>query len=178
MKRTIKYLVGIGAATVLSAGAFVGTAVTDERAGDAARQHERGHVELAQAGGPRGRIQRAQSVPQSGLWHGRFGERILELFDGDKDGKLTQAEIDKARADQHGKFDTDNDGSLNLREYEALWLDAMRERMVDAFQRHDDDGDAQVTAEEFQERFKNFVARSDRNEDGVFSRNDIRSRQQ
>ena len=38
---------GFGAATVLTAGAFVGTAVTDERAGDAARQHERGHVELA-----------------------------------------------------------------------------------------------------------------------------------
>ena len=38
---------GFGAATVLTAGAFVGTAVTDERAGNAARQHERGHVELA-----------------------------------------------------------------------------------------------------------------------------------
>ena len=31
----------------ISVAAFVGTAVTDERAGDAARQHERGHVELA-----------------------------------------------------------------------------------------------------------------------------------
>ena len=53
--------------------------------------------------------------------------------------------------DRLAEFDADNDGSLTLEEYQALWLDAMRERMVDRFQAHDDDGDAIVTVEEFVE---------------------------
>ena len=109
---------------------------------------------------------------------GRHGqrrfERLLESYDSNEDGKLTQAEIDAVRAERHTRFDSDNDGSLTLQEYEALWLDAMRERMVDRFQSHDDDGDGRVTAEEFGERFSRMVARRDRDGDGEITREDFR----
>ena len=59
------------------------------------------------------------------------------------------SEIDEARAGSMARFDINQDGKLSLKEYEALWLEKMRARMVDGFQRLDQDGDATVTAEEF-----------------------------
>lgn len=176
MKRTTKYIIGLGAVAALTSSAFVGVALTDDKVKEAVRGHHSDQVELAQGGKHHGKARRARFGSRHGGFRGHFGERMLEQFDADKDGKLTQAEIDKSRAEQHAKFDSDKDGKLNLKEYESLWLDVMRKRMVDAFQRHDDDGDAAVTAAEFQERFKNFVARADRNEDGAFTRDDIRKR--
>ena len=53
----------------------------------------------------------------------------------------------------------------------------MRERMVDQFQAHDDDGDGMVTAEEFGERFDRIMSRLDDNDDGAGDRGrDARSR--
>lgn len=111
------------------------------------------------------------------MGHGRRTDRLMdlmELYDLDGDGKVTQAEIDQGRADRLGEFDSDGDGTLSLQEYEALWLDAMRERMVDRFQKHDDDGDGQVTVEEFSERTGRMVMRGDRNDDGAISLEDLR----
>ena len=50
----------------------------------------------------------------------------------------------------------------------------MRERMVDRFQAHDDDGDAIVTVEEFVELYGSMVRRVDRNDDGQITRDDLR----
>ena len=100
------------------------------------------------------------------------GANLLETFDTNGDGQLTQAEIDGFRAERLAKFDTDGNGTLTLQEYEALWLDAFRERMVDAFQRHDDDGI--VTTEEFNDPYATMVARMDRNDDGVLSGEELR----
>ena len=113
--------------------------------------------------------------------HGRRIDRVLdliELYDHDGDGAVTQAEIDQARADRLSEFDDDGNGMLSLQEYEALWLDAMRERMVDRFQSHDDDGDGQVTVEEFSKRTARLVMRRDRNQDGVIGLDDVRRDQQ
>ena len=98
------------------------------------------------------------------------GRGLMAIFDSDKDGRLTQAEIDKSRADRLAKFDKDGNGSPNLSEYQALWLAAMRERMVDRFQDLDADGDAVVTAQEFKRPFANLVRRMDRDGDGVLTR--------
>lgn len=175
MTRTTNYMIGLAAVVALSSGAFAGTALTNDHANQTAQDQHSEHTELAQSSRARGRhrgLRQARFSPR----RGRVGERILRRFDTDKDGKLTQAEVDKARAEQHAKFDTNKDGRLNLREYEALWLSVMRKRMVDAFQRHDDDGNAAITVKEFQERFKNLVARADFDDNGVFSRDDIRQR--
>ena len=107
--------------------------------------------------------------------HRRGGHSVLmliERFDSDGDGSVSQVEIDGVRAARLAEFDTDGDGQLSIAEYEALWLDAMRERMVDKFQAHDNDGDGQVTVEEFTERMSRLVEMRDRNGDGVLNRDD------
>jgi len=104
------------------------------------------------------------------------GASLIETFDTDGDGQLTQAEVDAFRANRLAAFDTNNDGRLSLEEYQALWLDAYRERMVDEFQRHDDDGDAMVTVEEFGEPFANLVARRDANNDGILTADELQPR--
>ncbi len=105
---------------------------------------------------------------QRGAW------MMLETFDTNGDGEVTQAEIDAFRSGQIAEFDTDGDSTLTLEEYEALWLSVMRERMVDRFQGHDDDGDGIVTLEEFSEPYSSMVERRDRNGDGVLTADDLR----
>jgi len=105
---------------------------------------------------------------------GRRGARMMEQFDANQDGAVTQAEIDQVRQERLAAFDQDGDGNLTLEEYQALWLDAMRPRMVDRFQELDEDGDAIVTVEEFVEPFDSMVERLDRNGDGQISPDDMR----
>ena len=98
---------------------------------------------------------------------------MMESYDADGDGKLTQAEIDGVREARLKQFDKDGDGTLTLGEYEALWLDAMREEMVDRFQEHDNDGDGKVTAAEFGRAHAKMVRHMDRNDDGVVDETDM-----
>jgi Ca2+-binding EF-hand superfamily protein len=149
MTRTTKLLVTTGA-IALAAAAFAGASLAD---GGWGRHH----------GGGWGQ-------------HGAAGERLFETFDANQDGTLTQAEVDQARQAQLAEFDADGNGSLDLEEYQALWLDAMRERMVDQFQAHDDDGDGMVTAEEFGERFSAIVVRLDDDGDGEVTTEELRER--
>jgi len=108
---------------------------------------------------------------------GRHGGRqmlqMFESYDSNGDGNLTQAEIDETRNARLAAFDADGNGSLSLDEYQALWLDAMRERMVDRFQDLDDDGDAAVTKEEFARPFARVVRYMDMNDDGAIGRDDM-----
>ena len=116
---------------------------------------------------------------QHGDGHAGHGGKIrlmqmIESYDANGDGSVSQDEIDQFRADRLHKFDTNGDGKLSLDEYQALWLDAMRERMVDQFQAHDDDGDGLVTVEEFDDRTSHLVMMRDRNGDGVLNMDDLR----
>ncbi|NKB57180.1 MAG: hypothetical protein GKS00_12695 [Alphaproteobacteria bacterium] len=94
------------------------------------------------------------------------GMRLFERFDANKDGAVNQAEIDKTRADLIVRFDADQDGKLSLKEFEGLWLDFTRDRMVDRFQHLDRNGDAIVTSEEFSYPMQNIISRLDRDDDG------------
>lgn len=100
--------------------------------------------------------------------------QMLERHDGNADGKLTQAEIDQVRGERLAKFDTDKDGTLSLQEFEALWLDFTRQRMVRSFQRLDRDGNAAVTEAEYLKPTGHLVERMDRNDDGELSRDDMK----
>jgi Ca2+-binding EF-hand superfamily protein len=110
--------------------------------------------------------------------HGRGhgGAGFFEAYDANGDGRLTQAEIDQVRQSRLTEFDQNGDGSLSLEEYQALWMDAMRERMVDRFQSHDDDGDGMVTAEEFGDHFDRMVRRLDDDGDGEVTMEELRQR--
>ena len=147
MTRTTKLLLTTGA-LALGAAAFAGVSLAD---GGWGRHHGHGH-------------------------HRGAGEGLFETFDANQDGRLTQAEIDQARQAKLAEFDSDGDGSLTLEGYQALWLDAMRERMVDNFQDHDDDGDGMVTAEEFGERYSRIVSRFDDDGDGAVTMDEMRQR--
>lgn len=94
------------------------------------------------------------------------GPTLLERFDANGDGAVTQAEIDQVRAGRFSTSDTNGDSALTLDEYQALWLDLMRERMVDSFQELDADGDGRITAAEYDRPFASMVNRLDRNGDG------------
>jgi Ca2+-binding EF-hand superfamily protein len=117
-----------------------------------------------------------------GRHHGHYGPgggpgaRLFESFDADQDGRLTQIEIDEVRRARLAEFDADGDGSLTLEEYQALWVDVMRERMVDRFQAHDDDGDGLVTVEEFAAPFDRIVVRLDDDGDGELTQDELRRR--
>jgi len=105
---------------------------------------------------------------------GHRGPDLFEKFDTDKDGSVTQSEIDKTRADLMARFDTDQDGKLTLQEYEGLWLEIMRERMVDRFQRLDRDGDAAVTTDEFEKPMRNIVGWIDSDGDGKVTQQELK----
>lgn len=160
MKRTAKLAIGL-TVTALTLAA-IAPVIAQDRGGR--HGFERGDGKVTRASHHRG---------ERGDRRGRM-LNFMETFDANQDGDLTQEEIDTTRAERLATFDADGDGSLTLEEFQALWLDAMRERMVDQFQTHDDDGDGQVTAEEFGGRFANIVERRDTNGDGVLNADDLR----
>jgi hypothetical protein len=171
MKTTTKLAVAFVALAGIGA-----TAVVSAQADSRWQGREGGSPQMTQQayGGHHMRGDRFHGGHHGKRHGGRGMFRMMEAFDANEDGKLSQEEIDSSRAERFGQFDGDGDQSLTLQEYEQLWLDAMRERMVDRFQHLDADGDAKVTAEEFQRPFAKMVQRKDRNGDGVIDRNDFR----
>ncbi|MEM7170703.1 MAG: hypothetical protein AAF530_11070 [Pseudomonadota bacterium] len=117
---------------------------------------------------------------KSGFWGGKHGKKghgaFLAIFDQDGDGKLTQVEITEELESRLTSFDSNGDGQLSLEEFELLWLDFHRSRMVDRFQDLDEDGNAVVTEGEFMAPLANIVERFDRDGDGALSRSDRKHR--
>ena len=109
-----------------------------------------------------------------GMGHGPM--QMMERYDADKDGKLSQAEIDQNRTSWHGEFDGDKNSSLSLDEFKALWLKARNAEMVREFQYFDGDGNGQVTLDEYKQPMASMVENRDRNGDGMLSREDHRQR--
>ena len=97
---------------------------------------------------------------------------IFDTADADGDGKLTQAEIDKALNDRHAAHDANGDGNLDLEEFEGLWRETTRPLTVRAFQMLDTDGDAVVTRAEYDRPLAGIVERLDRDGDGSLSMKD------
>ena len=116
-----------------------------------------------------------------GSWGGGFGRglgmmgpgALMERYDTNKDGKITQAEIDQNRTQWLAEFDADKNGALSLDEFKNLWLKARNEQMVREFQEFDRDGNAQVTLDEYKAPFAQIVAARDRTGDGALSRDDM-----
>ena len=101
---------------------------------------------------------------------------LMERYDANRDGALSQDEIDANRTQWHGEFDRDKTGDLSIAEFEALWLKARRQAMVREFQEFDRDGDGKLTLDEYKAPLTATVSRLDRNGDGLINQDDQRRR--
>ena len=158
----------LGATLVALGAGAIGTTVVIAQDADTERSAERSVRE----DGLRHLARDGKRGHRGGQGNRHGGELMMNLFDevdADGDGALTQQEIDSYRADRVGAVDASGDGALDLDEFDTLYREFTRPRMVDAFQRLDDDGDGSISESELDERFGGIVERLDRNEDGALS---------
>lgn len=104
--------------------------------------------------------------------HGGFA--MIERLDTDGDGAVAVDDIRADRLAALARHDANGDGKLSLEEYETLFAERMRRRMVDSFQRLDDDGDGVITETEAGAPVARMARRLDDNGDGVIDKEEIK----
>ena len=109
---------------------------------------------------------------------GQHRMRMFEMLDTNSDGAVGEDEGRAAILEQLKSFDADGNGSLSLKEFEAMHAAHIRPHMVDRFQFHDDDGDGEITTEEMTGPFARMIRWMDRNGDGQISPDDMHHRGQ
>lgn len=157
MTRTKKILLGTAAAVaVLGTAAVVTHSVAHDRGGYGMKRASYG---MGHNGGPR----RAMRI-----------HNVFDAVDADKDGTVTAEELTKYRTDKVAAADANGDGNLQIEEFQTIWLEVMRPRMVDHFQFLDDDGDGQISEAEIVTPLAMVTRRMDRNDDGAIGRDELR----
>lgn len=118
-----------------------------------------------------------RSSHHGGSWgsHGDRQNMLFERFDANQDGKITKLEIEARRKQTMDKHDADKSGDLSLGEFQGVFNEIMRQRMVRMFQRLDRDGDGKVTENEIARRLDRMMGWLDRDKDGVIEKDEIRS---
>jgi len=150
MQKKTKIVLAAGAVALALAGGVAGYA--------------QAHMPWGTAGGPGG----PDGMPGMRM----MATAMMDRYDANKDGKISQDEIDQNRTAWLAEFDINKDGTLSLEEFQALWLKARHEMMVREFQMFDKDGNGQVTLEEYKAPLSHLVANLDRNKDGTLSPDD------
>jgi Ca2+-binding EF-hand superfamily protein len=108
----------------------------------------------------------------------RRAERIAAMFDrfdADKDGVITEAEIEAARATRLAAADTNGDGALSAEEFTARAVARAAERAGRMFARFDADGDGRLSDAEMQPRRGGMMAWLDADKDGTITRDEAMS---
>jgi Ca2+-binding EF-hand superfamily protein len=83
-----------------------------------------------------------------GMMLGAGQNHAMATFDTNKDGALSPEEITVGIQAEIKTYDADGNGMLSLEEFAVMHAAHTRPMTVRAFQRHDPDGDAQVTEAE------------------------------
>ncbi|MEK9726305.1 MAG: hypothetical protein VW405_22850 [Rhodospirillaceae bacterium] len=78
-----------------------------------------------------------------------------------------------SRAKAIADADKNGDGALQIDEFQTVWLNLMRHRMVDHFQFLDDDGNGKVTDAEISKPLDRMTRFMDRDDDGTIERGEM-----
>ncbi len=103
-------------------------------------------------------LQAAEGAAGAGKHRGEFKQALLEKFDADKDGKLSEAERAAAKGqvrerlqEAKEKFDADHDGKLSDSERDAAraaFAARLKEKHPQLFAKIDSNGDGTLSREE------------------------------
>lgn len=108
---------------------------------------------------------------------GTRGMSFRALFiDADGDGSITEDEVALAQNALVAGADLSGEGDISLEEYEAIFLELMRDSLVDSFHELDEDGSGQITSGEMDEAVAELFNWVDRNDDGIIGEGDRRVR--
>ncbi len=146
-------MIAIAATAIVAVGAAGAVAFSGSVQADQRGWHGSGHHKsMARHGGSRG-MHRGHRMHGHGM-HRMGREMMLEhLFD---------------------MADLDGDGTLDLDEYEGLFLELVRPVMVRSFQFFDRDGTGEIEAEDIQRPLDRMFDRLDRAGEGEISRESMR----
>lgn len=129
-------------------------------------------VQVSDRDGPRGHGHGGRGGHGFGGPGGEVFRNLFTQIDTNKDGKVTQAEIDAYRAAQVSAADANKDGVLTIDEFQTAYDAFIRPQMVRAFQDFDTDGDGKITSAEIDAKVGAIVSRMDRNGDGSLTIDD------
>ena len=113
----------------------------------------------------------------AGPKHGGSGKKFMQLFDADKDGKVTQDELAKSSAERFMKMDLDGNNTFNFEEFTQYVKSRKKERRQIKFKKMDSNSDGKIGQKEYLENKKARVTRKfdrlDINGDGTISRDEF-----
>jgi Ca2+-binding EF-hand superfamily protein len=112
--------------------------------------------------------------PEGG--HGHWGRGMIQEMDANKDGKVTQAEIEAFQAARAAEIDADKDGKITADEIQAFREKQRAKREAEKLARMDANGDGSVSVQEYEAAQTWRLARMDRNGDGTIDEQDMHGR--
>ena len=105
--------------------------------------------------------------------HGHWGRWLIQEMDANKDGKVTQAEIDAFEAARAAEIDANHDGKITADEIQAFREKERAKRQAAMLARMDTNGDGSVSVQEYEAAQTWRLARMDRNGDGTIDEQDM-----
>ena len=108
--------------------------------------------------------------------HGHWGRWMFQEMDANRDGKVTQAEIDAFEAARAAEIDTNHDGKITADELQAFHEKEKAKREAAMLARMDTNGDGTVSVQEYEAAQTWRLARMDSNGDGTIDEQDMHMR--